>query len=356
MRILLLSKFTEKAPGTRYRHTQYLPYLSELGVDVITSVFLSDAYLQRIYENKRKNYVNVIDAYLKRFIDLLRNRGGNDVLWIQFEALPFIPFWIEYFLIRDTPYVVEYDEPVFHNYDMHSSPLIRKLLGRKIDQLMNNAALVIAGNSYIAERAYKAGAKKVEIIPTVIDLEKYSVKDHSNTQNKFIIGWIGSFSTSSYLNQLINVTRKYTDINNTTMVAIGASKELLLDENIQVKKWVEETEVEEIKEFDIGIMPLSDSPWSKGKSGFKLIQYMACGLPVIASPVGTNADIVEHGVNGFLANNDDEWIRAIETLKNQPDLRRAMGNEGRKKVESMYCLQVTAPKLKHLLSEVARST
>lgn len=356
MKVLLLSKFTSKAPGTRYRHTQYIPYLNANGFVLETSPFLDDEYLERLYTKKERKISVIFYAYVKRLILLLASKESYNVFWIQFESMPFIPFLIEYLLIKSTPYIVEYDEPVFHNYDMHPNPFVKIMLSNKIDKLMKNSALVIAGNSYLAERAYKAGAKQVEIIPTVIDLEKYSVKEYQNNSDKIIIGWIGSLSTSIYLNEISNVTKKYMGLDDIKMVAIGADKKILIDDNIQVKQWSEESEVAEINKFDIGIMPLQDSPWAKGKSGFKLIQYMACGIPVIASPVGVNVEIVEHGVNGFLASNDEEWLWAIETLKAQPSLRQKMGKQGRKKVEEIYCLQVTAPIIKSLLSRAGMST
>src|SRR6056297_1871598 len=104
--------------------------------------------------------------------------------------------------------------------------------------------------------------------------------------------------------------------------------------------------------MDIGVMPLPDTPWMRGKCGYKLIQYMACGLPVIASPVGVNAEIVEHGVNGFLVGTDEEWKSALTILLKDPDLRRRMGREGRKKVEREYSLQVQGPRVARLLREV----
>jgi hypothetical protein len=115
----------------------------------------------------------------------------------------------------------------------------------------------------------------------------------------------------------------------------------------------EETEVSAIQSMDIGVMPLTDTPWARGKCGYKLIQYMACGLPVIASPVGVNKDIVEHGVNGFLAETDKEWCSAIETLLSDSELRRRMGAAGRKKVEESYSLQVWGPRVAQMLRGVA---
>jgi hypothetical protein len=120
-----------------------------------------------------------------------------------------------------------------------------------------------------------------------------------------------------------------------------------------VQLWSEDSEVAMIQSMDIGIMPLTDSPWARGKCGYKLIQYMACGLPVVASPVGVNADIVEHGVNGFLATTEDEWRQALTTLLRDPDLRRRMGAAGRRKVETDYSLQVWGPRVAAIFHEIA---
>jgi len=118
--------------------------------------------------------------------------------------------------------------------------------------------------------------------------------------------------------------------------------------------WTEQTEVASISSFDIGIMPLLDGSFERGKCGYKLIQYMACGLPVVASPVGVNCQIVEHGVNGFLAETPEQWEQALQTLLADADLRQRMGQAGRKKVEQEYCIQVTGPKMAALLRDVSK--
>ena len=133
---------------------------------------------------------------------------------------------------------------------------------------------------------------------------------------------------------------------------VGARPDAAREGAFVFEPWSEATEVPLIQTFDIGIMPLTDTPWARGKCGYKLIQYMACGLPVIASPVGVNADIVEHGVNGFLADTEEEWAQAISTLLNDRELRRRMGAAGRKKVEAEYSLQVWGPKVAAMIRDV----
>jgi glycosyltransferase involved in cell wall biosynthesis len=122
---------------------------------------------------------------------------------------------------------------------------------------------------------------------------------------------------------------------------------------LEVHRWSESTEVDELGEFDLGIMPLPDTPWTRGKSGFKLIQYMAAGLPVVASPVGVNSTLVDHGVNGFLATTADEWVAAFTALASDRAARATMGQAGRQRVAQQYSLRATAPRLVRVLQEAA---
>ncbi|MCF6236000.1 MAG: glycosyltransferase family 4 protein, partial [Gammaproteobacteria bacterium] len=137
-------------------------------------------------------------------------------------------------------------------------------------------------------------------------------------------------------------------------VAVGASEDTLKELPIEVRPWSEESEVQLIQKFDIGIMPLEDSPWERGKCGYKLIQYMACGLPVVASPVGVNKKIVDHEVSGFLAHNLNEWEQMLGYLLNDQNLRQRMGEKGRSSVESWYSTHIQAPRLEKLMSEALK--
>jgi glycosyltransferase involved in cell wall biosynthesis len=269
------------------------------------------------------------------------------------EAFPWIPAFFETALYKTSvPYVIDYDDAVFHRYDQHPNPIIRGLLSRRIERIMAHSSMVVAGNRYIADYTQKAGVLKVEILPTVVDVSKYPVKANFDSPS-FIIGWIGSPSTSRHIKFVSEALTNFCQQENIEFKAIGALQDDLEKIPGKVIPWNNETEKEDLTRFDVGIMPLPDTPWERGKCGFKLIQYMAAGLPVIASPVGVNSKIVEHGVNGFLANNAEEWIEYLGILRDDPELRRTMGTLGREKVERDYSLDVVGPKLAFILKEAA---
>ncbi|MNX88529.1 D-inositol-3-phosphate glycosyltransferase [compost metagenome] len=348
MKVLALTRYDRLGASSRLRIFQYLEPLRALGIEVITSPLLGDAYLERLYLGRRVDVPALFRDYLRRFIELWRARKV-DFLWIEKELFPSLPAWFEESLkafgIR---YVVDYDDAVFHNYDL-SANAMKRLLADKIDRVMQNSSVVIAGNDYLAERASAAGARRVEIIPTVIDLERY-VPVRPRSPEVVTVGWMGSPSTVKYLNLVAPALESVAAEVPLRLRVLGASFKATGLE-VECRPWTEASETEEIQDLDIGIMPLLDSPWERGKCGYKLIQYMACALPVIASPVGVNQTIVTHSQNGYLASSFEEWIQAIRSLCLNEGLRHTMGINGRAVVESKYCLQQTVNHLARIFYE-----
>lgn len=353
LKILLLSRYERLAASTRYRFCQYLPYLQEQGMEVTEAPLLDDHYLRTFYATGQQRSLSyLIKAYAKRLAHLLHS-SSYDLIWIQMEMLPWIPNWIERALVGSkTPCLVDYDDAWFHCYDHHPSLLVRQILKKKIDRLMKRAALVVAGNEYIAVRAQEARAPRVEILPTVIDLEAYPLVPLPQNEH-FTIGWIGSPPTSHHLKSIHTALRTICQEGKTQVVTIGDESLQLEGVNLIAKPWDERTEVSEVQHFDLGIMPLVDSVFERGKCGFKLIQYMACARPVVASPVGINQQLVQNGENGFQATTTEEWLTAFRSIRDQVEIRHQFGQAGRQQVEKSYCLQVTAPKLAKLLREAA---
>ena len=355
MRILALTRYQELGSSSRVRFYQYFPYLREQGIDIVNSPFFNNEYVSNLYAGRKISWKDVSEAYRRRVKALLETRSF-DLLWVEKELLPWFPARFEtLFHFRHIPHVVDYDDAVFHRYDLHSNPLVRLLLGHKIDSVMRRANMVIAGNEYLAERAIQAGAHKVEHLPSVVDVNQYTTKE-INSNSVFKIGWIGSPVTASYLKiirEAIGTLHREVDLR---VVLIGAGDvQPFPDIPTELLPWSEELERKLSHKFDVGIMPLIDGPFERGKCGYKLVQYMASALPVIASPVGINQQIVEPEVNGYLANSAKDWLIALRELHDNIQKRKMMGQAGRRKAEQMYNLQVTAPRLLHLLSSLTKT-
>jgi glycosyltransferase involved in cell wall biosynthesis len=322
----------------------------DAGLDVTVAPLFGDDYIRAIYGGNISKS-GVLKAYIARLIYMMRARQF-DLVWVEKEMLPWIPSWIELRLFpAGIPLVVDYDDAVFHRYDQHKLSIVRSILGKKIDEVMKRANLVVAGNEYIAKRARVAGACRVEIIPTVVDITRYAISD-SFEKVVPVIGWIGSPSTAKYLHQIAPALKSIVLNRNVQLVAIGANPDQVFDLPIKVLPWSEKTEVIDIQRFDIGIMPLPDALFERGKCGYKLIQYMACGKAVVASPVGVNKDIVSNAVDGFLATSHEEWVIALTKLIDDSELRNKMGCAGRQKVEISYSLEIAAKQLVDLLQKI----
>jgi len=341
MRILFLPKYPRMGASSRLRTYQYLPFWEKAGYQVEISSFFNEAYLKRFYQGKKHHPLNVLGCYFRRFWILL-GVGKYDLIWIEKEAFPFLPSYAEWLLAKSGKgYFVDYDDAVFHNYDQHSGWLVRTWMGDKIDWVMRNARLVFVGNAYLKERAFKSGAKEVVSLPTVIDPSRYRMKAYGESSQRVKVGWIGSPTTLKYLLSLRPVFEKLREQLDFELLIVNAKPfgELDLACPVRMIPWSEETEVESILSMDIGLMPLPDDKWERGKCAYKLIQYMACGLPVVASPVGMNVEVVQVGVNGFLASSEEEWVESLRRLISDAEMRRKFGQQGFKIVQERYTLQ-----------------
>lgn len=355
LRVLVLTRYGSLGASSRLRTLQFFPALQAASMQVQSQPLFGDAALIERYKNGHYEIGDVLPALGAR-MQIMRKRRDFDLVWIEKEALPWLPLWLEACLLHGVPYVLDYDDAVFHNYDKHRFAAVRWLYGKRLDGLMAKATLVVAGNEYLAERARLAGTSWVEVVPTVIDLNRYPLPvffGGKNSADPFCIVWIGSPSTAQYLKLIEKALQVFAQKWPLVLRIIGATFQIA---GVQVEciQWTEGTEVESIAAGHVGVMPLQDTPWEQGKCGYKLIQYMACGLPVVASPVGVNNQIVEHGVNGFLARGDAEWVLALEQLFTQARLRQRMGKAGRTKVEAQYCIQKTGPKMAELLKKAAK--
>jgi glycosyltransferase involved in cell wall biosynthesis len=352
MRCLLLSRYGPLGASSRMRSYQYLRYLRTQGIQVSVAPFVGDDYLRELYAGKPRQWKTISRAYLRRLISLLGCRH-YDLLWIEYELFPWLPAWVEWLLSHnEVPYVVDYDDAVFHRYDLNPNRFTRAVLSKKIDRVMKLASLVMVGNDYLAKRARDAGAQRVEYLPTVVDLDRYPLTT-PKARAMFTIGWIGSPTTFPFLQLVRSALDEVCRQRRARLVLVGAPHIQLSGVPTEFREWSEDTEAASIQDFDVGIMPLPDDPWARGKCGYKLVQYMASARSAIASPIGVNRTLIRHRVNGLLAESEREWVEALRFVCDNPTESAGMGRAGREMVEREYCLQVMGPRLSLLLREAA---
>ena len=349
-RLLMLPRYPWGGPSSRLRMGQFIPRLEAAGAAVSISPFFDDAYLAGYFGSGRKSKASAALAYWRRARAIAT--ANADLVWIEKELYPFLPGWFEGALARrGTRYVVDYDDAIFHSYDRNRRGAVRRLLANKLDPLLTGAGAVTAGNGYLADYAGDHGARRIVRVPTVVDPSRYPVLPPPAGE-RLRIGWIGTPSNARYLTPLIDAMRELTDRVPMTLVTIGAPELAELPIPQEVHAWSEDSEASLLATTDIGVMPLPDDPFERGKCGYKLIQYMAAARPVIASPVGVNAEIVTGDV-GLTATTVAEWVRAISALAADPVRRQAMGAAGRQRVEAQYSVEAVAPVLIDLFADVA---
>lgn len=332
-----------RSPGQRFRCEQYLPALREAGFEIRWHALLNEKDDRLFYSKGRyaaKAFL-LIRSFFSR-LKALRSVRKGDIAFVYREAFMLGNTFFERRLKkRGARLVFDFDDAIWL---MEVSEGNRSLAflkrPEKTADICRLSDLVIVGNDYLA--AYARGyAKQVEVIPTSIDTEYHRPRALASQRAPVCIGWTGSESTVKHFEMLLPVLRKLKEKygERITFKLISNSREAYPEIGLRSTPWSREREVEELAGIDIGIMPLPDDAWSRGKCGFKLLQYMAVGRPVVASPVGVNTAIVEDGVNGYLAAGDDEWIEKLSLLIEDAQRREKMGARGREKIKRDYSMQ-----------------
>ena len=344
MNVVFLTKYTRLGASSRMRSYQFAPYFSVNGIAATYRPLFDDDYLKKLYAGK-PTFWTAFKAYFRRF-SILFTLHRYDAVVIEKEIFPYLPAFAEKMLkIKGIPYIVDYDDAIFHNYDQSENPVVNTFLKNKIAKVMRYADLVTVGNSYLAEKAKASGSQKVIRIPTSLDIHRYCLKPkQQKVTTKFVIGWMGTSSTfqkhlkpcRAWLNKLLQENQHI------FLSIVGVSQQEGWHAKTQFIPWTEDTEIGLLQKFDVGIMPLNDSPWERGKCAYKLIQYAAVGVPGIASDVGMNREVCIPGETGFIANTSEEWERYIITFFEQPQMRVKMGQAARNLVENSFSLETVS--------------
>ncbi len=334
----------KKVASQRFRFVHYLDILESNGYTYSIYSFLSDRHFSIIYKKgfTVQKITAVFFGYFRRLVQLFHIIKA-DYVFIHREASPF-GFPLFAWLIRKVfrkKIVYDFDDAIWLQDKTVGNKLINKLkFSGKVSKICKWSHIVSVGNDFLAKYAEEYNSNVV-VIPTVVDTCNYHsiVKQHS--ANSATIGWTGSHSTTRYLNEILPELRKLNHECHFAFHVISNKKPNFELNNMVFIPWTEETEIKDILAFDIGIMPLTEDLWSKGKCGFKAIQYMSLAIPAVVSNVGVNREIVEDGVNGFVCVSKSDWFNNLKTLLEDHHLRQNLGDAARKKIIKNYSVQAT---------------
>jgi glycosyltransferase involved in cell wall biosynthesis len=344
MKVVALTRTSSIGPSTRYRIEQYIPALADAGIEVTTHPLFGETWFA-ILERPAGPLRTLLKAgysvarLFARVGQVLAARASDaDVILVEQQLFPYLPAALELLLWpRRQPTIVEFDDAIY----------LTAGHGTKLPRLWSRARLVIVGNRFLEEQAARH-AEHVAVIPTTVDTARYASAQQIQQRRRrealdqpgpLRVGWVGLRYNFPFLEELAGPVAGLPDGGELRVISSGLPEGPAFDGLTLVERpWSEATEADEIGDCDVGVMPLPDTPWARGKCALKLLQYMAAGVPVVASPVGVNADIVKDGENGLLASTPAQWAQALEALAADPGLRARLGDAGRATVEAGFSL------------------
>ncbi len=355
MRVLaVVPSIYDTSPGQRFRIEQWEPILAAGGVELAYAPF-ETAELKAVLHTGG-NVLAKVGAVTKNM--RLRSRdldsvADYDLVYLFREAAILGAPWFERKIAKaGVPIVFDLDDAIFVSYKSPSNGYLSYLkFPGKTAEICSLAAHIMPGNEYLADYCSKHN-ENLTIIPTTIDTDKYTVVERSEPET-VTIGWSGSFSTVQHLDTIRDVLQELAKTENFRLRVIGTPNYKIPGVDTEAMQWRSSTELDDLREIDIGLMPLPDEDWSRGKCGLKALQYMALGIPTICSPVGVNSTIIKDGENGYLADGTAEWVEKLKLMLHSPELRQKIGMAGRKTVEDEYSAKVIAPKVLEIFRSVA---
>jgi glycosyltransferase involved in cell wall biosynthesis len=368
LRVLFLTPYPIEAANTRYRAYQFLPYLKSRGIECEIAPFISGGLFRDLYQRGRLVHktAGIAHSVFGRMFDVIRARRA-DVICVLREAMLIGPPVIEWLVnkVARCPIVFDFDDAIFVSY---VSPTYGRSVSWlrchwKSSRILSMSAHVIAGNEYLASHARRHN-RRVTVLPTVVDTELFARADalaRSRVDSRTgpavspVIGWIGSHSTAEYLNLIAPALQRLARRRRFVFRVIGAGRDIHIPGvEVENRPWNMETEIRDFQDLDVGVYPIRDDEWARGKCAFKAIQYMAAGAPCVSSPVGMTTEVIKNGVNGFLASSTEEWVSYLDLLLEDGSLRERLAREGRATIEEKYSLKSQAPRLADVLEDAAK--
>jgi glycosyltransferase involved in cell wall biosynthesis len=341
--VLALLPFSEEGASVRFRVSQFLPALSAAGFDVDLHPLFDTALFRLLY--RPGHLPEKATALLSRTFDRVKAlRDDYDLALIHREAYPVGPPLIERWLAKRVPMIYDFDDAVYLPNTSDANKMIGFLKRpAKIAEVLRLSTEVMAGNAHLGDYARRYSLH-VTVIPTCVDTTAWTPSTEPRRDGPPVIGWIGTPTTTPYLMGLQDVLGALAKEQEFVLRVSGSVSPIeMRGVRIENEPWSLQREIELFNTCDIGVYPLPNDEWTLGKCGFKAIQFMACGVPVVASPVGVNNQIIENGVSGLLANSEAEWRDGLRALLTDAELRRRIGSAGRRRIEQSYSLQANAP-------------
>ncbi len=342
------------APSQRYRIEQWTPYLQEHGISMTLLPFAGKELNEALYRG---------GALLSKALLMMRSLAVRvehawsaaryDAVFLHREASLIGPAWLERLAKRRRPQMIyDFDDAIWVPYVSPRNHCFSLLKAPwKTSTICRLASAVTVGNEALASYARRFNAN-VTIVPSTVSLRRYRPRPNGARSGKPVVGWTGSHSSAQYLSLIATALRRLAERCSYRFLAIGVDRLELPGVEVECRPWTSATEVEDLWDLDVGIMPLSDDRWSRGKCAMKAIQYMGVGIPVVVSPVGANRDVVEDAVTGFHAISEGDWVAALERLLADDELRTRLGRAARRTVEERFSAESQAPRLARLLRSV----
>jgi glycosyltransferase involved in cell wall biosynthesis len=352
LRVLVLAPYPPRtAPSQRFRFEQYLDPLRDDGFDFEVSTLMDAEGSALLASNGHLGgkIALAARAAAKRLRDVVRGRS-YDVAFVHREAFPVgFPFFERSLSALGTPYIYDLDDAIY--LPPGGRPRFSAFRYRKAGTIARHARLVTAGNRYLADWA-RTQNEDVRLIPTTIDTDLYRPRPAPESSAAVCVGWSGSSHTAGYLETLAPVLRELQEETGIRLRVIGDDRFTIPGAEVEALPWREETELEDLAEIDIGLMPMPDDQWARGKCGLKALQYMALGIPAVISPVGVNVEIARGGA-ALLASTEREWREAIIGLVKNAERRNELAVRGHERVEQRYSVRANLPRYREALDAAA---
>lgn len=342
-------------PGQRLKYEQYFEDWRANGFDIDVSSFMSEN-MQKIVYKKGHLFAKItgtIGGYFRKTADLSRIRQ-YDAVYLFLWATPFGPPLMEWMICKlARKLIYDIDDLVFLKNINHENKFLALLKGKeKPVFMMKNAGHVITCTPYLDAIAQQYNKHTTDISSTINTIAYVPVNNYSN-DHELVIGWSGSHSTSQYLYLLSDVLLELQKHIPFKLLVMGDSGFNIPGLNIEAIAWKEEWEIATLQRMDVGVYPLpQNEEWVLGKSGLKALQYMALGIPTVATHVGCNDRVIENGKSGFLVSDQQEWLEKLKILFEQPPLRRKIGKEARQRVEKYFSVTANAPRYLSILKKI----